>query len=309
MKVLIPNSFPLDVDFDADFVEYDIKQPIPDEHVDAEVLVAWGNSKRQLEQCAAQLHRVRLVQTLMAGADAVVAAGFRDEAVICSGIGLHDTTVSEHAIALTLALVRKIPLMIDAKQQHRWEWGMSGRQLLHTKPVTTLQDARVLIWGFGSIAKHLAPMFTSLGAEVTGAARSAGERAGYRVVAEDQLDEALPETDVLIMILPETPATTAALNAEKLAQLPEHAYVVNVGRGRTVDEDALLDALREGGIAGAAIDVMVVEPLPEDSPLWDAPNLIITPHAAGGRPVGASELVSQQLRALDSGTLRNVTSR
>lgn len=91
------------------------------------------------------------------------------------------------------------------------------------------------------------------------------------------------------MILPATAETAHVLDAERLAALPDHAYVVNVGRGATVDEDALVRALTEGRIAGAALDVTAVEPLPAESPLWDAPNLILTPHAAGGRPVGADE--------------------
>jgi phosphoglycerate dehydrogenase-like enzyme len=112
------------------------------------------------------------------------------------------------------------------------------------------------------------------------------------------------------MILPSTPATTGALDAARLAALPAHAHVVNVGRGSTVDEPALVAALAEGRIAGAALDVTDTEPLPADSPLWDAPNLVLTPHAAGGRPVGADELIAHNVAALLSGrALRNVVER
>jgi phosphoglycerate dehydrogenase-like enzyme len=112
------------------------------------------------------------------------------------------------------------------------------------------------------------------------------------------------------MILPATPATTRALDAGRLAALPRHALVVNVGRGSTVDEPALVAALTERRIAGAALDVTEVEPLPVDSPLWDAPGLLVTPHAAGGRPVGADELVAANLAALLAGReLRNVVAR
>ena len=144
----------------------------------------------------------------------------------------------------------------------------------------------------------------------TAAPRSAAERAGFPVVAEEELDAELRRTDVLVMILPATEATTRALDAARLRALPRHAYVVNVGRGTTVDEPALVAALAEGRIAGAALDVTEVEPLPADSPLWDAPNLLLTPHAAGGRPVGSDELVAANLAALlAGGELRNVVAR
>jgi phosphoglycerate dehydrogenase-like enzyme len=176
--------------------------------------------------------------------------------------------------------------------------------------VTTLLGARVLVWGFGSIGQTVAPFLEQLGAEVRGVARSAGERSGFAVVAEEDLAGELGHTDVLLMILPSTDATTRALDAGRLAALPEHAYVVNVGRGSTVDEPALVAALCGGGIAGAALDVTSTEPLPADSPLWDAPNLLLTPHAAGGRPVGADELITDNLAALLAGRdLKNVVER
>jgi len=310
MKILVPNSFPLTLDTDDEQVVYDIKADIPDEHRDAEVLVVWGNKPAKLKEIASQLPKLKLVQTLMAGTDAILAAGFNDDAVLCGGAGLHDRTVTEHTVALTLALVRKVPTLVANKATHTWTWEISGRQELATKPVTTLIGANVLIWGFGSIAQRLAPVLDALGANVVGAARSAGERGGFPVVDEAHLDDELARADVLIMILPDTEHTTNALNAERLAKLPEHAYVVNVGRGRTVDEDALVQALEDGSIAGAAIDVMWREPLPEDSPLWEAPNLLISPHAAGGRPIGADELVTHQLRALATGgEFRNLVAR
>jgi phosphoglycerate dehydrogenase-like enzyme len=165
----------------------------------------------------------------------------------------------------------------------------------------------VTIWGYGSIGRTLEPHLTALGATVTGAARSARQDGPVTVVDESQLVDQLARTDVLVMILPSTPSTRGALDAEKLAALPAHAWVVNVGRGDAVDEPDLMDALREGRIAGAALDVTSVEPLPADSPLWDTPNLIITPHAAGGRPLGALDLLAENLDALQNGRpLRNV---
>jgi phosphoglycerate dehydrogenase-like enzyme len=313
MKLLLPDSLPLApaVPEDVETVRYDASAPVPDEHLNAEALVVWGSSGADLRAVAGRMPRLRWVQSLAAGPDSVLAAGFPEDVVISSGSGLHDRPVTEHALALTLALVRRLPAAVRAQQEHRWADELGGLQPLHPEgAVTTLLGARVLVWGFGSIGQTVAPFLEQLGAEVRGVARSAGERSGFAVVAEEDLRQELGQTDVLIMILPSTAATTRALDADRLAALPEHAYVVNVGRGSTVDEPALVAALSEGRIAGAALDVTSTEPLPPDSPLWDAPNLLLTPHAAGGRPVGADELIAANLGALLAGReLRNVVER
>ena len=284
---------------------------MPAEHRDAEALVVWGSSGDDLAAVADKMPNLRWVQTLAAGPDSVLRAGFPDDVVVTSGSGLHDATVTEHALALTLALLRRLPDAAAAQAEHRWDPELGGIQPLRPHGrVTTLIGSRVLIWGFGNIGQTLAPLLRQLGAQVRGVARSAGQRAGFDVVAEEDLAAELERTDALIMILPATDATARALGAERLAALPAHAYVVNVGRGTTVDEDALAAALTAGEIAGAALDVTAVEPLPADSPLWDVPNLLITPHAAGGRPVGADELIAHNVRALLEGApLRNVVAR
>ncbi|MEE6272495.1 phosphoglycerate dehydrogenase [Georgenia sp. MJ206] len=313
MKILVPTSVPLETDLPdgVNAVPFDISDPLADEHRDAEALVVWGGNTERLSELATQLPQLRWVQTLSAGPDAVVAAGFADDVVITSGVGLHDLPVTEHALALMLALLRRLPAAAAAQVEHRWAAELGGRQELRPEgAVTSLIGTNVLIWGFGSIGQTLAPVLEALGAEVRGVARSAGERGGFDVVAETDIDGELAATDVLVMILPATPETERVLDAARLAALPEHALVVNVGRGTTVDEDALVAALTEGSIGGAAIDVTAVEPLPADSPLWDAPNLIITPHAAGGRPVNSGELIAHNAAALLAGEpLRNVVER
>ncbi len=312
-KLLLPDSLPLapDVPDGVTAVTYAAGAPVPEEHRDAEALVVWGNRSADLAAVAGRMPRLRWVQSLAAGPDAVLAAGFPDDVVVTSGAGLHSATVTEHALALVLALVRRLPAAARAQAEHRWAREIGGLQPLHPEgAVTTLLDARVLIWGFGAIGSTLAPLVRALGATVRGVARSAGERAGFPVVAEDDLEAELRRTDVLVMVLPATDATRHALDARRLAALPAHAHVVNVGRGSTVDESALVDALAAGRLAGAALDVTGTEPLPPDSPLWDAPGLVLTPHAAGGRPVGADALVSANLAALlAGGELRNVVAR
>jgi phosphoglycerate dehydrogenase-like enzyme len=313
VKVLYPTNVSgrPDLPSDVTLVDYDPRQPIPAEHHDAEVLVSWGSTVTLMRAAAAQLTRLRWVQSLAAGTDVEVAAGFDGGVQITSGRSLHDDTVAEHALALILAGVRGLAQLVPAQAERRWRSDLGGVQIEGADGrVQTLSGANVLVWGFGSIGRRLAPLLTALGARVTGVARTAGERAGYPVIAAADLPGALPDTDVLVMILPNAPDTRAALNAELLAALPSRAWLVNVGRGATVDEDALVDALRAGRLAGAALDVFRTEPLPEDSPLWSAPNVIITPHSAGGRPRAHAALVAENLAALREGRpLRNLVQR
>jgi phosphoglycerate dehydrogenase-like enzyme len=313
MKLLLPDSLPLapDLPEGVTAVTYAFSAPVPEEHLDADALVVWGNAVEDLAAVAGRMPRLRWVQSLAAGPDAVLRAGFPDGVVVTSGAGLHSATVTEHALALVLALVRRLPAAGRAQAEHRWARELGGLQPLHPEgAVTTLLGARVLIWGFGAIGQTLAPVLRALGASVRGVARSAGERAGFAVVAEADLAAELGRTDVLVMVLPATGATRHALDAARLAALPAHAQVVNVGRGSTVDEAALAEALLAGRLAGAALDVTETEPLPPGSPLWDAPGLLLTPHAAGGRPVGADELLAGNVTALLAGReLRNVVER
>ena len=304
MKILVPTSVKLDESQfglqDGDTtVSYDPTVPLDSKDYDADVLISWANTNEQLADTAKNLKDVRLVQALLAGPDQARAAGFRDEAAICSGVGLHSLTVAEHVLALTLNFVRFLPTNYENTKKNHWASELGGAQELHPEDqVTTLLDANVTIWGFGSIGKETARLFKAFGANVTGVARSAGERDGFTVITEDDLNEQLEKTDVLVMILPTSDATNKALNAERLSHLRSRAYVINVGRGTTVDEDALVEALNAGKIAGAGLDVASVEPYPEDGVLWTAKNIIVTPHAAGGRPVGAEELIAQNLQAL-----------
>ncbi|UYG17840.1 phosphoglycerate dehydrogenase [Brachybacterium huguangmaarense] len=301
MKVLLPDTIELSPVLPAGWESavVDARAEIPAEHHDADALVVWGSSRRHLASAARDLPRLRLVQSLAAGVEGILAAGFGDEVVIASGTGLHSRTVSEHALALILALVRRLPEALAAQDDHEWSSEIGGIQPLHPAGrITTLLDANVLIWGFGDIGQTLAPLLASMGAHVRGVARSAGRRAGFEVVEEDSVRDLLGEIDILVDILPASEATAGVIDADVLAALPDHALVVNVGRGTTVDQAALRAALADGTIAGAGLDVTDPEPLPADDPLWDAPHLLLTPHGAGGRPVGADERIVHNLRAL-----------
>jgi phosphoglycerate dehydrogenase-like enzyme len=303
MKILLPDTIALDPSLPEGWeaVTVDARTEIPAAHHDAEAIVLWGPSREHLASAAA-LPQLRWVQSLSAGVEGILAAGFAEDVVITTGSGLHSATVTEHALALLLSLLRRLPEAREAQARHEWSRELGGLQPLHpTGRITTLIGARVLIWGFGGIGQRLAPVLAALGATVRGAARSAGERAGFEVIADGDVPAALPDTDILINILPATEATAHAVNAEVLAALPDHALLINVGRGATVDQQALREALEAGTLGGAGLDVTDPEPLPAEDPLWDAPRLLLTPHGAGGRPVGADQRISENARALARG--------
>lgn len=314
MKVLVPQAYrgALPEMDGVEFITIDHRVPVPEQHLDADVLVAWGQSAEVLRDSAQRLGSLKLVQAFLAGPDPVVAAGFPADVPIASGVGLHDGPVAEHALGMALALVRNFPLAIHNQTRHSWDPRLAGAMKLRADDgrVTTLLDANVTIWGYGSIGSTLAKQLMALGAKVTGVARTAGERAGVPVIDESQLADVLAETDLLVMILPNHPSTAKALNAERLEQLRAGALLINVGRGSTVDESALAAALASGRLAGAAIDVAASEPLPSDSPLWEQQSLLITPHVAGGRPQHADVLLAENIEALRTGAqLRNLVVR
>lgn len=287
---------------------YDVKKPIPEELIDAEILVTWTNSADNLKDAAGRMKNLRWIQSLAAGPNDVLSAGFPSSVLVTTGSGLHDRTVAEHAMGLLLVAARRFDEMRDYQVQSKWSGHLGGPQPDRPKDrFTTLRDANILIWGYGNIAKTLAPHLTAWGATVRGIARSAGVRNGVEVSGEDKLPELLPQTDALVMILPGSESTKNALNAERLRLLPKHAWVVNVGRGTSVDEDALADALEKGEVGGAALDVFVKEPLPAESRLYKAPNCFISPHAAGGRPQDPEVLIAHNLRKFLAGQqLKNI---
>ena len=309
MKILLTETGYIDPspirDAGHEVVLFSEAEPVPAEHRDAEGLVLWGGggpgSADVLAEMPGYLTRLRWIQTLAAGPDNVLAAGFPNSVAITSGRHFHDRTVAEHVAALALGCVRSLPTAVRAADRHEWEPTLGGAHPVHDpERLTTLFRARVLIWGFGAIGITTAQLLTAFGASVRGVARSAGQRAGFEVISVDDIESALPWTDLLVMILPSTPQTAGALSAERLARLPRRAVVVNAGRGTTIDQEALEAALRSGAISAAGLDVTDPEPLPADSTLWDAPNLLLTPHAAGGRVVGAVERIIANAAAVDA---------
>lgn len=302
MKVLIPDSIPLDMSSnnpDIEYVVYSVSQTDFSGVQDAEILVTWMNTAENIAACARQLTSLKLVQTLTAGPDQALSAGFSLDVEIASGIGLHDKPVAEHALALILASIRNFDGLFDSQRSHHWDQRMITAQASpETSPLYTLNGSSVLIVGFGSIASYLAPMITALGAQVSGVAQSDGVRNGYPVIAIDLMAKRVSDADVVISLLPYLQSTENIFDFNFFQSMKKTAVFINIGRGKTVDESSLIRALVQGVIRKAAIDVMQTEPLTIDSPLWDCPNLIITPHISGGRPQESESLIQRNVDAI-----------
>lgn len=205
--------------------------------------------------------RLRWMQSNSVGMDLLFGSGLiPSELQITSAKGLYDGEIAEHAVALLLALLRNIPFFCE--QQGRASWRRCS--------LRTIAGARCLVLGWGKIGQAIGERLRALGAEVYGVSRRGPQ----------EWRDLLPTTDVLMMALPSTPLTAQMIGKGELAKLPSTSYLVNVGRGETLDEAALITALREERLAGAALDVFTEEPLPSGSALWGAPRLLITPHVA-----------------------------
>ena len=202
-----------------------------------------------------------------------------EDCILTNSSGAYGPTISEHIIMVLLMLLRRMP---------EYEADLAERKWSFYAPIRSIIGSHFVLLGTGDIGSNTARRLKALGAKVTGVCRSgkSSEPAFDRVVPLSELESVLPTSDGLIMSLPATPETIGILSRERIALLPRHAYLVNVGRGSAIDQEALVDALRSRSIAGAALDVMVPEPLPTDHPLWDCPNTIITPHVSGNLSLG-----------------------
>ncbi|GAB3134177.1 D-isomer specific 2-hydroxyacid dehydrogenase family protein [Tsukamurella serpentis] len=241
---------------------------VPGPLAQASALV-WTDPNSALPQLPAG---VRWVQLPLAGVEDFIgtdALAANKRVVFTSAAGAYAGTVAEQAIALLLAGVRGL--------WHReTEWDLPGAAARTHR----LAGSTVAVVGAGGIGRELIPVLRALGVKVVAVNRSGAEVSDAVVVPADRIDEIWPEVDHVIVAAPSTPQTRALIDAEVLAQLKPHSWVINIARGALIDTDALVDALRRGTIAGAGLDVTDPEPLPPGHPLWSIPSAIITPHVA-----------------------------
>ncbi len=244
---------------------------VPAEFADAEIVYGFGIN------IAKNNKNLKWLCVPSAGVDFLMKPGAfaNEDCILTNSSGAYGVTIAEHIIAVSLMMMRKLTLTFE--ETLRGEWGLP-------KPQKSLKSCSITALGTGDIGSSFAKRVRAFEPKsLIGVNRSGQclEPSFDRVVKIDELDKVLPETELCVMSLPSTSETKGILSRKRLELLPEGAYIVNVGRGSAIDEDALADLLDSGHLAGAALDVFQREPLPAESRLWKTKNLLITPHVAG----------------------------
>lgn len=219
------------------------------------------------------------VQATSTGYSAFPVEEFRERGIaFTNATGNYGAPVADHAFALALGLARGVPVFIDSQRRKEWNRSQGGELI-------DLDGRTVTVVGMGDIGESVARRAKGFGMDVYGTKRNPDDYEGCladgRVLAADELDSVVEETELLVLTVPLTDETHHLVDGAMLERLPETALLINVARGPVVDEAALIDALEDGSIAGAGLDVFDSEPLPESSPLWEFENVIITPHVGG----------------------------
>ncbi len=203
--------------------------------------------------------------------------------VLTNSRGVMARAVADHALAMILAHARQIPRSVDLKRERKWE-RLTCRQLDRTT---------MLIIGMGAIGTELSRRAMGFGMRILGVTRRPRAVAFVeQVVSQENLAQVLPEADFVVLACPVTNETRGIIGKDELALMRSDAFLVNVGRGQLVDEDALITALENGIIGGAGLDVFTTEPLPPESPFYDLDNVILSPHSAGSRQGSRDEGIS-----------------
>lgn len=203
----------------------------------------------------------------------------RSKVVVTNTTTVHGPVVAEHAIAVLLALAKRLPRAMHYQREHKWAQALLWQE--HPRP-REVAGATVLLLGMGGIGSEFAVRAKALGMKVLVVRENPSKGSGIAdaVFPLAELDQVLPGADYVLLCAPVTLATQAIINADRLAKMKKDAYLINVSRGPLIDEAALIAALLENRIAGAALDVFAEEPLPPESPFWDLENVLITPHTA-----------------------------
>ncbi len=284
MKVLIgANNMGLESHLDelraefpgVEFVYEPSRERLAEALADVDVYMGWIN--REIFLAAKQL---KWIQSPSSGVNYYTAIPelVASNVLLTSAVGTHSNCLAESVFAMLLAFTRGIRQFILRQQRH--EWALA--ELRGT--LTELTNRTMGLIGFGSVGRATAKRANAFDMRILAVDAFPGVKPDYveALMGLEGLPTLLAESDVVVVTVPYTRDTDHMIGAEQLAQMKDGAYLIGISRGKIIDEDALVDALHSGKLAGAALDVFAQEPLPKDSPLWDEPNLLITPHAMGG---------------------------
>ena len=265
----------------------------------AEVLVTFG--PHIANHVFEKARNLKWVQALGTGVDGIAdQPGLRQDVLLTNMHGFHGGPVSEAALLAMLSLARELPRSLRQQAMRKWD----------RFPAKLLKGKTVGIFGVGTIAAELAPKCKALGMKVVGVSSAVRSVPGCDAMhGRGGLERAVKEWDYFVLLTPFTPETKNIVDAKIFAAMKPSSFFVNLARGGVVDEDALLDALKEKRIAGAALDVFAKEPLPEDSPFWDMENVILTQHQGGffdGYPGFALPVVEENMRKYLAGDLKGM---
>lgn len=234
---------------------------------------------------AVEASGLRFIQNMTAGYDGIDLYDLPGIAVYGNG-GVLGAPVAEHGIAMLLTLMRRLDYAVLSQQKKTW-----GRKEI--PPILTLEDRRMTILGFGSIGRAAAKRARAFDMQIAALRRTGGSDPEADVVySYGEMQSAFAQTDVLFLAAPLTDETFRILNETSLSWLKPGAVVVNVGRGDLICSEALQKALESGHLGGACLDVTAPEPLPDNHPLWSAPNVLISPHVAGGSDRAGAKLAA-----------------
>jgi D-2-hydroxyacid dehydrogenase (NADP+) len=243
-----------------------------DPHIDtAEILITFGaHLGLDASSILGRAKKVEWVMALGTGVDHITdVPALRPEAMVTNMHGMHGVPMTESALSLMLAFAREMPRMVHNQEKHHWE--RYGSRLLYGKTVGIL--------GIGAIAEALGPVCKAFGMKVIGISSTPRKLTGFNeIIRRDALASAIGSFDHFVILTPLTAETRNIVDAKMLAAMKPSAFLINLARGGIVDEDALIAALREKKIGGAAIDVFVQEPLPAAHPFWAMDNVILSPH-------------------------------
>ncbi|HET9995481.1 MAG TPA: D-2-hydroxyacid dehydrogenase [Candidatus Acidoferrum sp.] len=250
---------------------------LPPELPDTDIFVGYSLRPKQLRDAK----KLKWIHSTAAGVAQLMYPELRESGLLVTNpSGIFSVPMGEHTMGLLVALARNFPDSVRQQDAKRW-----AQQEIWDKPqhLTELNGQVLLIVGYGSIGREVAKRAKAFDMRVWGVTRSGeGEREyAEKIFAVARLHEALPQADYVLIAAPETVETKHLIGAAEIGKMKRGARLINVGRGSLLDEAALIRALESGGLGGAALDVAETEPLPEESPLWTTPNLMITPHTSG----------------------------